>query len=437
MATPTILINSATGSDTQASGAGPSTALKGTNASNDVAADGVVWTLDGSPDLSGVATDGSHALFLAGPTAGQPKVIKIIAVDNSAKTVQITPSTEVGGFGITWAIGGIRASIGGTTSKCLLDNNGAAGDATGGWIIEFQSGHAETIVATVTVQRTTGIGGTAPLIIRGTSGAATIPILTFSNTGTAFALAVASVGVVFRDFEVKNSSGNTSSSIAFGGASTTATFKIQGVKVRDATNFFWKAISFSSTTTAYIENCDIGNTNNIGIDFSLATGNFVQLRHNSIHNCGSHGVNAACVDAYDNDIRSNGGDGIHIIRTGAATTFNSTCRITQNTITLNTGDAIEVTGTSAQTSSFTGMVIENNFLSGNTGYALNFSGASVTAALLDSYYVTIEGNTLTGNSGASNSGKYNIDLSTILVTSANRSAGVTSGGGSRTLGLGL
>jgi hypothetical protein len=117
-----------------------------------------------------------------------------------------------------------------------------------------------------------------------------------------------------------------------------------------------------------------------------------------------------------------------MIGTGTATTFTRAPRIVSNTITSNGGDGVQITSTSAQTAILTGMQIENNIITGNTGYGLDFSGASITALLLSTYYVTIQNNALSGNSGASNSGKYNVDLSTIDgATSAQRGEGSVSG----------
>src|SRR5262245_38170373 len=114
MPLPTILVDSTTGSDTAASGAGPATALTGSAAST--SADGLTVTLDGSPDLTNVATDGSHAVFLNDSTAGARNFGKITAKDNVAKTVTVTNAFGASLSGKSWAIGGKRASIGSTTS---------------------------------------------------------------------------------------------------------------------------------------------------------------------------------------------------------------------------------------------------------------------------------------------------------------------------------
>src|SRR3954463_10134754 len=129
MALPTILIDSATGSDTTASGAGPGTALTGSAGVS--AGDGLSVTLDGSPDLTGVATDGSHVLYFADATAGNRNFAKITAANNGTKVVTVSDAL---GFTLTkaWAIGGKRASLLGTNSSKLIENNSGNGDAMPG-----------------------------------------------------------------------------------------------------------------------------------------------------------------------------------------------------------------------------------------------------------------------------------------------------------------
>src|SRR5574343_1935860 len=113
---PVILVDSATGSDSAASGAGPATALTGTGAGTD--AGGTVVSLDGSPSLAGVNTDGSHVIYLVDSTAGHRNFAAINDKNDTTKTVTVEqaftgslPATK------SWAIGGKRASIGAASSK--------------------------------------------------------------------------------------------------------------------------------------------------------------------------------------------------------------------------------------------------------------------------------------------------------------------------------
>src|SRR6516165_11952684 len=81
MAFPVIIVDSATGSDTNTSGAGPGTAVTGTAASTN--AGGTTVTVDAGTNLSGIATDGSHVLYLNDTTAGHRRWSKITGTSGS------------------------------------------------------------------------------------------------------------------------------------------------------------------------------------------------------------------------------------------------------------------------------------------------------------------------------------------------------------------
>lgn len=127
MAFPVIQYDAAAGSDTAASGAGPSTAITGASAT---AGAGNVINLDGSPDLSGVASDGSAAIWVNGATGAH--LAKITAVDDTGKTV--TTEILMVTAGVSWAIGGERASMVNDTGRFDWE------DALSGWTFEFDSG---------------------------------------------------------------------------------------------------------------------------------------------------------------------------------------------------------------------------------------------------------------------------------------------------------
>ncbi len=127
MAYPTIVFNNSTGSDTAASGAGPATALTGTSASFT----GSVVTLDGSPDLTNVATDGSHVLYLV--TSTGRKFFTINAKDNGADTVTLDDAPAGTASGLSWAIGGKRSTLHNTDSKLIITADGKKG-----WTLEVQ-----------------------------------------------------------------------------------------------------------------------------------------------------------------------------------------------------------------------------------------------------------------------------------------------------------
>ena len=125
MALVTLTYNSSTGSDTAASGAGPATAITGSNATN---GSGNVVNLDGSPDLSGVLGD---AVFWSNTSGSNRKLSRIISVDDTSKTVTTEDLLVLSG-GKSWAIGGKR--LGPTASASRQD----IVDGSAGWRFELE-----------------------------------------------------------------------------------------------------------------------------------------------------------------------------------------------------------------------------------------------------------------------------------------------------------
>lgn len=394
MAFPVILVNSATGSDTAASGAGPGTALSGAaTASTD--ATGLIVTVAATTDLTNVAVDGSHVIYLADATAGKRNFGKITAKAGSGGA---TPNVTVAdAFGINqitkdWAIGGVRAKMSSTASYKLFDNNATAGDAMPGWAIEMQSGHVETIVGDGTnrvVIRRSGDTTSGRIILRGTLAAATMPVLTFPTNGAAFLGATTSDLLTFRDFEVKNSNATKTASVAFDpGASGVSAWQLINIRVRDAANKFWRAVNIQGPMT--IRDCEIANCANVGIIFAGGTG--ATIRNNWIHACTSHGISAPTVDdtgtlIYGNLITGNSGDGMNL--NCSATTNARRSLIVQNTIDNNTGSGIDIGNANR---SLDALAVLNNILSNNGTYGLKFSNASATQAFLDATGIFVSNN---------------------------------------------
>ncbi len=129
MAYPNIVFNNSTGSDTQASGAGPTTAVFGTGAS--LSASTSVNLSADSPDLSGVATDGSAVLWVL--TSSGREFSKITGVDNGTKIVTVETTYSVTESGRTWAIGGKRSTLHNADSLKLFTT-----DARPTWRVEIQ-----------------------------------------------------------------------------------------------------------------------------------------------------------------------------------------------------------------------------------------------------------------------------------------------------------
>lgn len=417
MALPTIIVNSATGSDTTASGAGPGdgthtgSALSGTaNASTDAA--GTTVTLPNGTVLTNVTTDGSSVIFISDATAGARNFSKITATAGSGGATPTVTVSDAFGLNLTnqtWAIGGKRASIGSTTSVKLIENNAASGDAMPGWVIQMESGHSETIAAIINPRRS-GDTTNGPITLRATSGAVTRPLLTFSNNGDAFALRAN--GWVFRDFEIRNSNATKTASVAFDFVTGNDFVQIINIKIADSTNKFWKCIVYAiGPTHSRIDSCELGNAASVGIHATDVPDNTV-ICNNWIHNCTSHGIadNGTGTaffhpNIYSNAIVFNGGSGISLTATTATV---SAIRIRENVVHGNSSDGLTIASSSAQLGALKGgLIIENNRFTfngtGGTGYGINFSGSGITDQLLNDLDVVIRNNDFFSNATA----KYN------------------------------
>lgn len=385
MALPTILVNSATGSDTAASGAGPGTALTGTNASFSAA----TVTLDGSPDLSGVATDGSHVLYMV--TSTGVRFFTITATDDVADTVTVTPNPAGTSTGRTWAIGGKRASIGSSSSELLFDNAGGSGDAMPGWIVEMESGHAESISSPCDLRRA-GDTTSGPIVLRGVAGAATLPKITVTANVNAFVMR--GQYQCLKNFNIEAASSAVTSAIT----ATADNVEVDRIKLtRTSTNVFTDGIA-STSGNMRVTNCEIQRCGD-GIDFQSSTyGNFIAW--NVIHDCTSHGINMGTTSLgtviLGNLLYGCGGDGINGAFTGNGS---RSLAIINNTINGSTSDGIELSGTVGDCNGQ--LRISNNILSNNGGYGLKFSNASANDTYLQGVGVSVVGNqTYNNTSGA-------------------------------------
>jgi hypothetical protein len=117
MTRPTLTYASSTGSNAN-SGAGPATSVTGSNAySGDGAGGGtqtVINVSGDSPDLSGIATDGSAALYLDIGNVNARHLFRITDVDDSAKTITVAdaPDSSIDtGSEVAWGVGGKRATM--------------------------------------------------------------------------------------------------------------------------------------------------------------------------------------------------------------------------------------------------------------------------------------------------------------------------------------
>lgn len=367
---PTILVDSASGSDSVASGAGPGTAITGVACVS--AADGLSVIIDGSPDLTGVAVDGSAALYFADATAGQRNFARITATSGSGgPTATVTISEAVQAVQTkACAVGGKRAAVWSTTSSKLFSNNSGNGDAMPGWIVEMQSGHSEAITAAQAMRRAGDQTG-GPITLRGASGAATMPIISSNQNG----IAINQIGawLVCQDFELKNTNGTKTASegIRMGGTYGIAT----GMRIKDASNF-WKALLVNSGG-ALIYGNDLRATASHAIDVSQTSPVIVYIFNNYIRGAGGSGIAITqSVRGYviqDNVIYLSTADGINV----AAVANAQGGLISGNTLDSNV-DGIDI---AADLENKEALVVKNNIFSNNSGYGLKWNGATNAAII--------------------------------------------------------
>jgi hypothetical protein len=308
VAEPIIKFNNATGSDTAASGAGPGTAVTGTAAAHTNGSASTTITLTNSPDLSGVPTDGSAAIWLK--TGSGRQFSKITAVDNGAKTVTVGDSFNIAsGSAVDYAIGGKRKTIDNADSRTLF---GATG-AKSGWVIEIEDDQSLTSALSVAF-------GTGPVTVRGTGG--TRPTITQTANAANFTLSGSGTLVVIEFLRFINTNGTKSSAHGLFKNST-----IDGFRVRDCV--------FGSTVTG--DRLQIGINETSGDDFNqvydchvlnCVSNGIVASRRGTIfgcliENCGGEGfvqsgnvqnvpVLISCI------IRGNGGHGLSINTNGSS-----------------------------------------------------------------------------------------------------------------------
>lgn len=469
MATPIIILNTSTGSDSLASGAGPGdgttsgSAITGTKGRTDGRTS--LWQRVGffeasQPDLTGVLTDGSHALYIASATATEQNFMAITLVKNTQQTGSFTSTATVAnvvvddstkfsvgdvinlpgagatagtpdyhlvtvlvdpttitvspipantvtatyvnpcqvGFATTlntvlsadtsWAIGGKRLTISGTASRKLFENNAAAGDALAGWTMQMESAFTDTLASTLTLRRS-GDATSGPITLKGTDGAATKPILTFSNNGNCLIMASSIVGIVFLNFEMVNTNATKTASVGITVGSSGVGL-IKKVKISNSTNKFWKGILNSGS--ASVDDCEIGFTASNAIESSSS----IRVIGCYIHDMTGFGINHTGTSflIINNIIEAGASDGIRLAdtTTGGAPTKH----IIGNTIHGNTGDGIEVSSTAAQTNVYRSLLFMNNNLTSNAS-GFNFSGASVTTEFLKIVFTFMRNNNLNGN----------------------------------------
>lgn len=224
-----ILFNSSTGSDSAASGLGPSVAVVGSSAELDGTS-----TVDVSYDGVSLSSISAGDLLFCDTTSGR-KFSVIASVDTINETITTDDAWSVES-GVSWAVGGKRASI--TGSVVSLDDWTA--DVKEGYIIQFESGYTESFTSRLRA-RTGGF-----YTVRGEPDAAIRPKLTTSYD---FVIGPGQ-GMQFLNMEfAKSAAGGTLLSHGSGGTSVW-----KNCKFGDSTNL--PAIAFKTDARSVIEGCE-------------------------------------------------------------------------------------------------------------------------------------------------------------------------------------
>ncbi len=314
MAFPTILFNTSTGSDTAASGAGPGTALFGTSASFS----GSVFTLDGTPDLSGVATDGSHLIWVATSTGRQ--FFTINAVDDGADTATVDDAPAGTTTGLTWGLGGERNDMNATANRLLF-----TADLKPGWILEPEDNQSLSSNITISVAG----DATNRITLRGASGA----IRTITQTANDRIFIMSAADWFFDNLKFQNSNGTKTATEAFR-MNSAGLFSWRNCEFGDVTNtLLYGILRNTNAITLSLVNCEVHHCTVHGLSLGQQVRAF--LHNVDIHDNVSHGVlfGGDFLEIVDGLLYDNGADGVNLTANDWS--------ISKCTIDGNTGDGIE------------------------------------------------------------------------------------------------
>jgi hypothetical protein len=368
MPAPSFVFNNSTGSDTAASGAGPSSAVTGTAAAHTGGSASTTITLTNSPDLSNVLTDGTHALWLK-TTSGR-QFSKITGKDNTAKTVTVENSFNIAsGSAVDYAIGGKRATVDHADSRKIF---------TADWLLDWSAelqytGSDYTLTSALNLFESGSGGRTFKLF--GTGGRVTVRQ---TANAAVFGFAGNAVGYSWMLQNLKLCNSNATKTSAHGvlkGGGNSGGLIAYDVIFGDATNKLNQAVSFSGAANAgeYLFNCEIQHCTSIGLNHS-SNGATLHVVACNIHDNGSHGVyifgGNPCV-ILQCIIETNAGDGVWYDGQGVEAVL----LFEQCTVHANTGDGLDVSiGRQVR-------VLGNNFTS-NGGYGAKMASAPYESAVL-------------------------------------------------------
>ncbi len=344
---PTITFNSSTGSDTAASGSSaPAVALTGTNASFAAS----VVTLDGSPDLSAFSAT-TWVLWLKTSTGRQ--FFDLSSADNTAKTVTCVNAPSGTFTGLTWGIGGKRATLEHADSRTLFNSNGWKKD----WIVETETNQSLTTALQ--------ISGVAGAVLRGASGAKR----TIVQTTNTYNIETITTNLTIENLALTNSAVAPKTSAVGVRTSVSITWRAVDCIFGDATNQLQLACSHGSgNPTAVMIDCEVKNCISEGVSMPIGTAICFGCW---IHNNGGNGARFYQQGRFYNCIiNGNSGDGIK--------SDSAAAEIINCTIHGNTGDGIDLIA-----NAYAGTMILGSQITGNGNFGIRNATSYVTGMLSD------------------------------------------------------
>ena len=309
MPEPKILFNVSTGSDTAASGAGPTTALTGTGAS--LSSTTAVDLSADSPNLSGVATDGSACLWVS--TSSGRQFAKITAVNNTTKVVTVALAYGVTETGRTWAIGGKRATLDAASSRTLFGATSGTVHTTGwqpGWEVILETD--QTITSTLIFS---GPNSTGFVNFRSNVDGTLRTITCSANTSAVnWVIGGWLASCEIRDIKIQNSNATKTSAnaVILSGSGSNRNMLFRRCILGDPTNTIQQAISPSGVTAScnFIDSC-IQNCAGIAIDSTASVTMYGCLIRNNTGTVGLR-VNGAPINVHNSIFHDNSGDHIQL-----------------------------------------------------------------------------------------------------------------------------
>jgi hypothetical protein len=368
---PTIVFNTSTGSDSAASGAGPASAVTGTAKASTAS---TTVEFNESVDLSGVAQDGSHVLWVNGIG-----FVRISTVDDVNNTLVVETALTIGA-GTSIAIGGKRATLNNAESRRLFAATASptASGASGQWTITLEDD--QSIDADIPLSWTPGRG---QLVVQGDSASSR---RTITQTGNDYHFTADTVNFgLFSNLIFRNT--NATKQAVFRGTVSTTTLVSNCIAgAADGTDCPLSMYSRGGgSPVLHMFNSSVLNCTGAGFTGSVTA----YLYGSEVSRCGGAGLTGGIVRAYKSIISHNDGDGILL---------STTATLIDCTIHGNAGDGIEATGNNLNPL----LQIINCQITANTGYGINCSGTAPHVPIVEFCNFGNASDSTANGSGAAN-----------------------------------